>query len=184
MSGPYAGYGAPQPPPKTGRGNVVLAVVLVTVIVVGVAAVVAVLFLRGAGSSNEAGGSGSSDESSSSTSATSTTTEPEPEEIPTDARVSAYCDVVLDVNTELNAQSDAGESWDTEDAIEMLSEVGTPEEFTAEEREGFELYLEILENVHNTRPLQYDANSGYDEFSASEQAAFDRYVDKEEELCL
>ena len=93
---------------------------------------------------------------------------------PTDASVNDFCDVMDDFPRSFNQE-------EMDDYLEELRDTGTPDDISDDAREGFELNIELLEEVDfdaDDQDIADDVQERRDDLSSDEQealAAFDEY---------
>ncbi|HEY1133795.1 MAG TPA: hypothetical protein VGE77_04405 [Nocardioides sp.] len=161
-------------------GRTIVAALLSATIVAGLVAV-AIVLLRGGG-----GGDAEADPTDTSTATSSSTesSEPPSEEPPTDATVADFCEIVVEVDGELEEQIDGAVGrFETAGIADDIEAVGTPDDVSDAERAGFLLYLEVLRDVDGELTAEFDDVNPYDDLSSAEQSDFDAYADYETALC-
>lgn len=98
---------------------------------------------------------------------------------PTDASVNDFCDVIDDFPTSFNQQ-------EMEDYLNSLKDTGTPEDIPDEARDGFELSIEILEEVDfdaDDQDIADDLQDRRDDLDDDEQDAVEAFDDYRAETC-
>jgi len=106
---------------------------------------------------------------------------------PTDASEKDYCDAIEDDSY----FDDLGEDADEQDYVDALQEfadavreVGTPEDIPDDAREGFEIQLDVIDDLKaDDIDLESDENPLESELSDDEQEKVDAYTEYESETC-
>jgi hypothetical protein len=106
---------------------------------------------------------------------------------PTDASEKDYCDAIGD-DSYFN---DLGEDADEQDYVDALQEfadavkeVGTPEDIPDDAREGFEIQLDVIDDLKaDDIDLEGDENPLESELSDDEKKKVDAYTEYENETC-
>lgn len=95
---------------------------------------------------------------------------------PDDASSEEFCKVFLDQDTEIDSEDADAQLEAAQDVADQLSEVGTPADFTDEEREGFELLIEFINDLDADDVEEFtnadDPSEVLDEDDAAKVTAF------------
>lgn len=98
---------------------------------------------------------------------------------PTDASVNDFCDVIDDFPTSFNQA-------EVEDYLDDLKDTGTPEDIPDEAREGFELTIEVLEEVDfdaDDQDISEDLRERREDLDDDEQEALEAFDDYRTRTC-
>ena len=98
---------------------------------------------------------------------------------PTDASVNDFCDVIDDFPTSFNQQ-------EMEDYLERLKDTGTPEDIPDDAREGFEVSIELLEEIDfdaDDQEIADDVEERRDDLSDEEQDDLEAFDEYQTETC-
>ncbi|MDT9593203.1 hypothetical protein RDV89_08995 [Nocardioides zeae] len=99
---------------------------------------------------------------------------------PTDASKDDFCEAFTEAATDWYPESE-DEEIDTTGAIETLEETGTPEDIGEDARNGFEVYIDALDEINGNSIADYDGEDPV-EVSEDDEADFDalsEYVTQE-----
>ncbi len=98
---------------------------------------------------------------------------------PTDASINDFCDVVDDFPDSFNQQ-------EMEDYLDELKDTGTPEDIPDEAREGFELSIELLEEIDfdaDDQEIVDDIQERQDDLSDDEEEALQAFDEYQADTC-
>ncbi len=96
---------------------------------------------------------------------------------PDDASSEDFCAIFLDQSDDLGNSDDSGKQLEAaQDLADSLTEVGTPADFSDEAREGFELFVEAIDDLDEGDIEDFadseDASDIFDEDDAAKVEAF------------
>ena len=95
---------------------------------------------------------------------------------PEDASSEEFCKVFLDQETDIDSDDADAQLEAAQSVADKLSEVGTPADFTDEEREGFELLIEFINDLDANDVEEFtnadDPSEVLDEDDAAKVTAF------------
>lgn len=73
---------------------------------------------------------------------------------PTDAAKSDFCSAFMDSSAIAGAENDADRLEAAKEGIDNLEQVGTPQDVSDEQREGFEIYVEEIQSADDVSDLE------------------------------
>ena len=95
---------------------------------------------------------------------------------PEDASSEEFCKVFLDQDTEIDSEDTDAQLKAAQEVADQLSEVGTPADFTDEERDGFEVLIEFINDLDADDVEEFtnadDPSEVLDEDDAAKVTAF------------